>query len=639
MKKIKTYIFLGLACTLLLSACSVRQPVVSDISAPIEEEGSSFVLSGPPAPESSSLVSLMPTATPKPVTATEMSMQAKRASLADLDLSIPTVFAITRPANKLTTTYASYFINGTSNPGLPVLFNGQPLARLGTKGTFGVLVNLAIGTNTFTFEQGGKTITVTIVRQAEASAAAPISVLRQSSLYPAASGTAKAGGEITVECVGPSGASVTASFGGNSVTLQQVALADTGVPAVFRATLPIGTNYNTDVTQKAGKVTYTLSYNGTTTQYESTGNMYVAGQNSNIAIEVIGYAGFVYPDTKALYNIREKLKAGATDYVISDNNEYFQLASGGWIPKAMARVIEGTVSIANRLDSASLTVYSNCEIYYFTGSRAPAYTAWMQDGFFYLRLYNTYGSTQLNAATSRVFSGVDVTTGNSSVTYSFPINNPGLLWGYCVTFDGTTMQLRIRYKPPLGSAEAPLSNVTVLLDPGHGGDPGALGMTGASGPSENIINLAHAFATRDALEALGAKVIMTRESDTAISLDDRLRAIEVADADFFISLHHNSLAENVDANKVAGMEIYYHMNQSQAFAGAMMESLATNVNRSNRGVHQSYYRVTLMPFSPAILCELGYLSNALEYEKTLDRGEIIKVGQAVADGVLRAMQQ
>jgi N-acetylmuramoyl-L-alanine amidase len=286
-----------------------------------------------------------------------------------------------------------------------------------------------------------------------------------------------------------------------------------------------------------------------------------------------------------------------------------------------------------------MTVYKNCEIFRFSGSNRPAYSTSLSGGVLTLTLYNTSGSYTPGVSGSKLVSDVNATTGNNAVSYRFTLKNAGNLLGYGVSFDEDTLSFRLRYKPSAGSGSSPLSGVTVLLDPGHGGkEPGALGVTGELGPNENTINLAHAYATRDALAELGATVMMTREEDTTISLDDRLLAIETTDADIFVSLHHNSIAESMDANTVAGMEIYYHTGLSEDLAKSMLAGLASTVNRSNRGAHAGNYRVTLMNYAPAILAELGYLSNPAEYEKSLDKNEIIKVGKAVADGVLRTLR-
>lgn len=545
-------------------------------------------------------------------------------------LSIPSAFRITRPDEKLTTTYESYFITGTSDPGQPVYFGGAEIQRLGTSGVFGVLVNLTLGSNTFTFSQGGESHTVVIERKKPGVAL--IAEIKQDSMVPAVFSGAQAGGTLTVGCTAPYGATVRASFGGNSVTLkpdrEDVVK---GYPVSYTGKLAVGGGYDPDITQKAGKVTYEMNYNGAAKTYQSTGEVYVAGEDSTIAVEVTAYHGFVYSDPNNLNSIRETVKTGARDYGKSQNNTYYEISSGGFIPKEQLKIVEGEVRVANKLSEVSSSIGNSSEVFTFTGSMRPVYDTKISDNTLYLTLYNTAGTPGADVSGSRLLASASSQTGeDGAITYRFPLK--GRIWGYDIAFDGGNTLLTLQYKP------SSIRGMTIVLDPGHGGtDPGALGLAGKTGPAEKDVNLANAFAVRDKLTSLGANVVMTRTGDSTLSLDDRMRIIESSKADLFISLHHNSIGENVDANKVSGMEVYYHTGLSKSFADNMMGGLSTNLNRNNRTVKQSIYRVTLMPYSPALLVELGFLSNPIEYEKAVSGSEMEKVAAAVADGIQRAI--
>ena len=552
------------------------------------------------------------------------------ATLADVNLSIPRRFAITRPTEKITTTYASYFITGTSDPSQPLYYGNTEIERLGGAGTFGVYVDLEMGENTFTFSQGGESRRVTIVRKA-AAGASTVSEIRQSSMYPSVSAGVKVGEKLSVGCIAPAGATVTASFAGNSVTLRQAADAKQGIPAVFKGSIPVDSAPSSDTTEKVGPVTYTLSYNGSKSTYTSTGDVYVAGEKSYIAVRVTSYIGFLYPKTSNVAVFREKLKAGATDYIRSQDDEYYELATGGFIPKSQVEVLEGKIAVGNKLSAVTPKNGEKYESYTFAGTRKPVYYTGLKDGVFTLILYNTKGTPGINVDGGRLFSNVSVSQNDYSVTYTFTLRNPSLLWGYDVQFNGSDTVLRFKYKPALSQSSHPFEGLTILLDPG-------LGVAGKSGPAEKDVNLAHAIATKDALTEMGAKVYMARYEDMFVSLDDRLKMIEEVDADLFISLHHNSLGENTDANKIAGMELYYHDPLSKRFSDSIMSSLSQNLNRNNRGVKQSYYRVTLLPYAPSILVELGFMTNPLEYERAATPAQIKQVAQALASGIRRSLQ-
>lgn len=555
-----------------------------------------------------------------------------------INLTIPQKFNITRPAEKLTTTYDKYFITGTSDPDLPVYFGDSEIERQGSKGVFGILVDLKTGPNNFTFRQGDKTENVSITRKNSVNPdAVPIKEIRQNSMVPSIFSGAKAGGTLELSCTAPSGASVTAVFDGQSVRLNQTKQVKPGLPVKFEASLTLSDNYDDDVTRKIGKVKYRLDYQGSSKEYTSTGDVYVAGRDSNVAVRVKSYMGFVYPNVNNMSQIKEKLKEGSTDYLKSQDNTYAGLSSGGFVNKEHLEVVTGHVSVNNKFSKVRLSGKSKSESYLFTGTNSPAYASKLSDGKFYITFYNTTGEPLPNISNSKIFSDISVKSDEKSVTYVFTQKNSGY-WGHVIDFteDGTV--LTFKYRPKLSSGSRPLDGITVILDPGHGGtDTGALGLAQMSGPAEKDVNLAHALATREVLESMGAKVALARRQDTFLSLDDRLRAQEKANSDFFVSIHHNSIGENVDANKINGVEVYYHSAMSKKLANSMMSSITNSTDRNPRFVSQSYYRVTLSPYSPSILLELGYMSNPFEYERAANQSQIKKAAEAIANGIVRSL--
>ncbi len=557
------------------------------------------------------------------------------------NLTIPQTLAVNRPEKAITTTLSSYYIMGTSNPSLPLYFDGQEVARQGTKGVWGVHVQLAVGENRFTVRQGDQTVTVSITRQA-IPGTQPIHAILPNSMYPAVQGGVQVGGKLPVECVAPSGATVTATFGGKTVTLQQVANAASGIPATFRGELPVGTDYPAGVTTKVGKVTYHLTWGGKTTKYQSQGDVFVAGKGSYIAVRVTAYLGLVYDNPKMPGIFREKLRTGAADYVYSEDNQYYRLYSGGYIPKSLCEIIEGEVRIGNKITSVSTSIHPDGESYTFHGIAPPAYRAGRAEGNkFVLTVYNTNGVQPVNVSSSRLFSGVQATANqNSSVTYVFDLKDASRYWGYLVQFDGNDLVLSFQYKPTLSSGSTPLKGVKIMLDPGHGGyDPGALGFAGTKGPDENTLNLANAYAVRDKLVTLGAEVAFTRSQlGEYLSLDDRLQAFEKSGAHLFLSLHHNSLPESSDGNKANGTEIYYHTNHSATAASRLIEAYTAQVSRSNRGAKNGYFRVTLLPQSPSMLIEMGFMCNPAEYENLTNPAVIQQSAQGIVDGILAALR-
>ncbi len=149
----------------------------------------------------------------------------------------------------------------------------------------------------------------------------------------------------------------------------------------------------------------------------------------------------------------------------------------------------------------------------------------------------------------------------------------------------------------------------VFIDPGHGG-------------KDNGASSLHNRHEKDAVLSLGRKVAallekepkievtMTRSDDTFIELEDRPTMANNADADLFISIHANSAGKET----VGGTETYYWTEQSLDFAKLMHEHLIEATGFPDRKVKQERFVVIKNSTMPAVLLEIGFLSNRTEEE-------------------------
>ncbi|MDR2106914.1 MAG: N-acetylmuramoyl-L-alanine amidase [Holosporaceae bacterium] len=181
---------------------------------------------------------------------------------------------------------------------------------------------------------------------------------------------------------------------------------------------------------------------------------------------------------------------------------------------------------------------------------------------------------------------------------------------------------------------------TVIIDAGHGGrDPGTE-VAAAGGENDTIcekdITLVTALELRNALTASGKyKVILTRDRDEAVSLDDRKKKIDSSGGDFLISLHADS---NRDKN-LRGMSVYtlpdsdrirrssidaagiasYEKTliKSKKFSGYLIKYVpnACKISRPCRDGELKILKTNI----PAVLIELGCVSNAKDRELLLSR--------------------
>ena len=195
-------------------------------------------------------------------------------------LQIPQTFAVTRPSGDITITTSSYYVMGTSDPDLPLYLDGELVERQTTNGGFGVyLTDIPVGTSTYTFSQGMQSKTISITRtDPSQSSVSYISNIVQSSMYPYYDEAVSVGEQISFSCTAPAGASVSATFQGKTVALTQKSTAQSGIPIVYSGAMVMPDAGDDDATVKIGTVTYTLSYQGVTTSYTSSGELYAVGE-------------------------------------------------------------------------------------------------------------------------------------------------------------------------------------------------------------------------------------------------------------------------------------------------------------------------------------------------------------------------
>ncbi len=212
----------------------------------------------------------------------------------------------------------------------------------------------------------------------------------------------------------------------------------------------------------------------------------------------------------------------------------------------------------------------------------------------------------------------------------------------------------------------------IVLDPGHGGkDPGARGKLGTE---EKTIVLDIAQRLRRNLEKNGIKIIMTRTQDDFISLEKRTEIASQSRADLFVSIHANASRfknargmeiyylreldftekneDQVKENKKDLFKLYsiernssdvenivsdlmynYKRSESQALASFVTKKTSGTMNALNRGSKTAGFFVLRNTLIPAILVEVGFLSNS--NEERLLKSPTYR--QKIADGLSRSI--
>ncbi|MEH7379824.1 SH3 domain-containing protein [Bacillus sp. JJ1533] len=183
---------------------------------------------------------------------------------------------------------------------------------------------------------------------------------------------------------------------------------------------------------------------------------------------------------------------------------------------------------------------------------------------------------------------------------NLPGNKIGYVAGWLVSVNGAQ---NIVERPGVNQY---LKGKTIVIDPGHGGnDSGAIGV---SGSYEKHLNLRTASMVVDKLNASGANVVMTRNSDNYVSLRSRVSISHYRNADAFVSIHYDSIYDR----NVRGVTSYYYKNIDVGLASTLQSELVKNTGFKNRQHRQGNYQVLRENRNPSVLLELGFLSNPTE---------------------------
>lgn len=173
-----------------------------------------------------------------------------------------------------------------------------------------------------------------------------------------------------------------------------------------------------------------------------------------------------------------------------------------------------------------------------------------------------------------------------------------------------------------------IKNKVVVIDPGHGGlDTGALrGLT-----LEKDLTLSIALKVKDILKEAGMKkVLMTRSEDKTLSLEDRVEYANNKEADIYVSIHINASVKS----EIKGIETHYYTQSGYKVAQVIHKELMENVDAEDRGLFKSKFYVINHTKAPAVLLELGFISNEQERSSLTSDERQTDSAQAIADGII-----
>nr|WP_325204526.1 N-acetylmuramoyl-L-alanine amidase [uncultured Oscillibacter sp.] len=191
--------------------------------------------------------------------------------------------------------------------------------------------------------------------------------------------------------------------------------------------------------------------------------------------------------------------------------------------------------------------------------------------------------------------------------------------------------------------------VTVVIDPGHGGEDG--GAVSPNGVAESRINLAVSLRISDLLRFAGQRTRLTRSEDVTIcdeglstvrqrktsDLKNRVKLVEETENAVLLSIHQNSLPSSPVTH---GAQVFWNRQEgAKELAAGIQKMLNAAVNAGNdkqpRQIPDSIYLMKSIS-APGALVECGFLSNEPETERLQDPAYQLRLAAAVTAGYLNA---
>lgn len=480
------------------------------------------------------------------------------------------------PQTSYQTSSQKIFFLGTAPPDGQVLINSKPITR-SKAGHFSPSFPLQLGENLFTVRHDNQELQIKVTRLTTEPELPQGLAFAKDSLTPAVDIARLPGELICFSAIAPPNASVSVKLANQTIALPpqpQQAQLPSNLAALTGQNQPYAQssvgNYKgcTTVATAAdlGQPQFQLTLNGKTITQPGTGKIQILSRAELPVSEVTVESGAARTGPSTDYSRLTPLPKGTRATVTGREGEWLRLDYGAWINSKETRILPGAIEPQTIIRSVGYRQLPGATEIVFPLQVPVPVSVQQSEGTLALTLYNTTAQTDIiRLDDDPLISRLDwQQEAPEQVKYTFNLKK-AQQWGYKLRYDGTTLVLALRHPPKIGNTRRkPLANLKIVLDPGHGGKE-----TGASGPTgylEKDVNLVVSKLLRDELVKRGATVVMTRQDDRELSLAERQAIISQEEPAIALSIHHNSLPDDGDAEKTKGFGTFWYHPQAHNLA-------------------------------------------------------------------------
>ena len=560
------------------------------------------------------------------------------------------------------------FLIGTASAEGEVKINGKTVER-SPAGHFAPSFPLKIGDNVFTLRHKDEEIELKVTRVSNEPEIPEEIAFADNSLTPGVSIARLPGELVCFGAVATPEAEVSVRLKNQTIALlPQTEL--TRLPAnsaVLTAANQPNTKVSTGTYQGCttletvgnwGKPEFQLSLTGETITQAGTGTIEILSPQQLEVVEVIADAGVARTGASTNYSRLTPLPKGTRAIVTGKEGEWLRLDYGAWIKAEETQPIASNIPPTSMIRSVtSRQVGDTTEIIFPLQVPVPI-SVQQIDSSITLTLHNTIAQTDtIRLDDDPLIKRLDwQQIAPDKIDYTFQLKTEQQ-FGYDLHYEGTSLFFSLQHPPkrvtprdntllplsrdsnnrlirePINTTNTlPLSNIRILLDPGHGGEE--KGARGPTGYPEKDVNLIISKLLATELKRLGATIYLTRETDIDVSLKDRVKMIDEIKPDLALSIHYNALPDNGDAINTKGVSTFWYHPQAHDLAIFLHKYLVEKLDRPDYGVFWNNLALTRPHTAPSVLLELGFMINPWEFEWIINPQSQTKLARAIADGIV-----
>jgi N-acetylmuramoyl-L-alanine amidase len=355
---------------------------------------------------------------------------------------------------------------------------------------------------------------------------------------------------------------------------------------------------------------------------------------------VISDAAWVFPNHSTSGGSDWMMARGQMDRVTAvSNNGYVRLSCGMWINRNFVTLQSENAFTENVFHSGEYRTGTDGGIIVWqTDVFACAYASF--NGQILTLSFGMHTEapplTLPNDLSETIFASVNSGKHGDTPYYAFTIRDGVKLDGYYTVFEDGEFRLHLKIRKSLAESNMPLTGISIMLDPGHGGESyGAMGPLGNSLAEKHIVLInSHKLAER--LTALGATVHMTRTTDVDVSVQQRVDMSLQVKPDLFLSLHINSVAETTNAANIRGFTVWHRNLNSVDISQTILDVMYyinPGTNRT-RNINQANFFVCRPQWTPSVVLEASFIVNLDDFVWLIDPVMQDRMADATVEAII-----